>query len=90
MLVSPASRRRYLRLVSSADSGNPPCDGHHERLSRTHALDVPGPATVLSSDVKQKLKEALQRGAEHAARNARGVTEVENRLTVDPTVYAGV
>jgi len=40
--------------------------------------------------VRQKLKEALQRGAEHAARNARGVTEVENRLTVDPTVYAGV
>jgi osmotically-inducible protein OsmY len=73
------------------------------------------------SDVKQKIKEALQRGAqfdaehitveidghkaillgtvrsyaemrdaERAARNAPGVTEVENRLTVDPTVYAGV
>jgi osmotically-inducible protein OsmY len=73
------------------------------------------------SDVKQKIKEALQRGAqvdaehitveidghkaillgtvrsyaemrdaERAARNAPGVTDVENRLTVDPTVYAGV
>lgn len=73
------------------------------------------------SDVKQKIKDALQRGAqfdaehitvemeggkvilrgtvrsfaemrdaERAARNAPGVTEVENRLTVDPSVYAGV
>ena len=73
------------------------------------------------SDVKQRIKEALQRGAqfdaehitvdiegnqailrgtvrsyaemrdaERAARNAPGVTEVKNRLTVDPGVYAGV
>jgi osmotically-inducible protein OsmY len=71
------------------------------------------------SDVKQKIKDALQRGAEfdaehitvevegnkailrgtvrsfaemrdaeRAARNAPGVTEVDNRLTVDPSVYA--
>ena len=33
---------------------------------------------------------AEMRDAERAARNAPGVTEVENRLTVDPTVYAGV
>ena len=73
------------------------------------------------SDVKQRIKEALQRGAqfdaehitvdiegnqailrgtvrsyaemrdaERAARNAPGVTEVKNQLTVDPGVYAGV
>ena len=71
------------------------------------------------SDVKQRIKEALQRGAqfdadritvevdghravlrgtvrsyaemrdaERAARNAPGITEVENRLTIDPNVYA--
>ena len=71
------------------------------------------------SDVKRKIREALQRGAqfdadritvetqggrvilrgtvrsyaemrdaERAARNAPGVTDVENRLTVDPSVYA--
>ena len=72
-------------------------------------------------DVKQKIKEALERGAqfdsdritveidgnkailkgtvrsyaerrdaEHAARNAPGITEVENKLTVDPSIFAGV
>lgn len=72
------------------------------------------------SDVKQRIKEALQRGAqfdadritveieghkailrgtvrsysemrdaERAARNAPGITEVDNRLTIDPNVYAG-
>ena len=77
---------------------------------------VPAP-----SDVKQRIKDALQRGAqfdadrinveisgnktilkgtvrshaeyraaERAARNAQGITEVENKLTVDPTVYAAV
>jgi osmotically-inducible protein OsmY len=71
------------------------------------------------SDVKQRIKEALQRGAqvdaehiiveveghkailrgtvqsyaewrdaERAARNAPGITEVDNRLTIDPGVYA--
>ena len=71
------------------------------------------------SDVKQRIKEALQRGAqfdadhitvelsgsrvtlngtvrsfaelrdaERAARNAPGMTEVENHLTIDPSVYA--
>jgi osmotically-inducible protein OsmY len=73
------------------------------------------------SDVRQRIKEALQRGAsfdadritveiqgnkailrgtvrsyaemrdaERAARNAAGITEVQNLLTVDPTVYAAV
>jgi osmotically-inducible protein OsmY len=74
---------------------------------------------AVPADVKQKIKDALQRGAqfdaehitvdvqgnkatlrgtvrsfaemrdaERAARNAPGVLEVENRLTVDPSVYA--
>jgi len=78
-------------------------------------------AAPVPSDVKQKIKQALERGAqfdaehitveiegskailrgtvrsyaemrdaERAARNAPGVTEVENRLTVNPSVYAGV
>jgi osmotically-inducible protein OsmY len=73
------------------------------------------------SDIKEKIKDALQRGAqfdaehitveiqgskvilrgtvrsyaemrdaERAAHNAPGVTEVENRLTVDPSVFAPV
>jgi osmotically-inducible protein OsmY len=73
------------------------------------------------ADVKQKIKEALERGAqfdadrisvevdgnrailkgtvrsyaekrdaERAARNAPGITDVENRLTVDPSIFAGV
>jgi osmotically-inducible protein OsmY len=72
-------------------------------------------------DLKQKIKEALERGAqvdadritvevdgnkamlkgtvrsyvekrdaERAARNAPGITEVENKLTVDPSIFAGV
>lgn len=78
-------------------------------------------AAPAPSDVKQKIKEALQRGAgfdadritvevdghkailrgtvrsfaemrdaERAARNAPGITDVENHLTIDPNVYAGV
>jgi osmotically-inducible protein OsmY len=78
-------------------------------------------ARPVPADIKQKIKDALQRGAEfdaehitvemdgskvilrgtvrsfaemqdaaRAARNASGVTEVENRLTVDPSVYAAV
>jgi len=78
-------------------------------------------ARPVPADIKQKIKDALQRGAEfdaehitvemegskvtlrgtvrsfaemqdaeRAARNAPGVTEVENRLTVDPSVYAAV
>jgi osmotically-inducible protein OsmY len=73
----------------------------------------------LPSDIKQKIKDTLRRGAEfdaehitvdidgqkvvlrgfvrsyaemrdaeRAARNAPGVTEVENKLVVDPTLYA--
>jgi osmotically-inducible protein OsmY len=78
-------------------------------------------ARPLPSDLREKIKETLQRNAvldaeriqveivgskailrgtvrsyaemkdaERAARNAPGITEVENRLTIDPTVYAGV
>jgi osmotically-inducible protein OsmY len=78
-------------------------------------------ARPVPADIKQKIKDALQRGAEfdaehitvemdgskvilrgtvrsfaemqdaeRAARKAPGVTEVENRLTVDPSVYAAV
>jgi osmotically-inducible protein OsmY len=78
-------------------------------------------ARPLPSDVKQRIKEALQRGAEwdaeritveidgsravlrgtvrsysefrdaeRAARNAPGITEVDNRLTIDPSIYATV
>jgi osmotically-inducible protein OsmY len=78
-------------------------------------------AAPTPQDVKQKIKEALERGAqfdadridvevdghkailkgtvrsyaerrdaERAARNAPGITEVENRLTVDPSIFAGV
>jgi osmotically-inducible protein OsmY len=77
------------------------------------------PAVVMPSDVKQRIRQALERGAEfdadritvevngskailrgtvrsyaewrdaeRAARNAPGITEVENKLTVDPSVYA--
>jgi osmotically-inducible protein OsmY len=83
-------------------------------LITVHAAPTP-------TDVKQRIREALQRGvsfdaeritvevdghkailrgtvrsfaemtdAERAARNAPGITEVENRLTIDPNVYAGV
>jgi osmotically-inducible protein OsmY len=78
-------------------------------------------ARPTSQDVRQKIKEALERGAqfdadritvevdgnkailkgtvrsyaerrdaERAARNAPGITEVENKLTVDPSIFAGV
>jgi osmotically-inducible protein OsmY len=78
-------------------------------------------AQPLPSDIRQRIKDALQRGAEfdaeritvdiqgskvtlrgtvrsyaemkdaeRAARNAPGVSEVENLLTVDPSVFAAV
>ena len=78
-------------------------------------------ARTTPTDVKQKIKDALQRGAEfdaeritvdvegnkailrgtvrsyaemkdaeRAARNAPGIVEVENKLTIDPDVYAVV
>jgi osmotically-inducible protein OsmY len=83
-------------------------------LITIHAAPAP-------ADVKQRIKEALQRGAsfdaeritvdvdghkailrgtarsyaemkdaERAARNAPGITEVENHITINPNVYAGV
>jgi osmotically-inducible protein OsmY len=65
-----------------------------EALRRTVELDaeritveVEGHRVILKGTVRSyaELKEA-----ERAARNALGVTEVENRLTVDPNVYSTV
>jgi osmotically-inducible protein OsmY len=50
-------------------------------------VEVVGNKVVLRGTVRSY---AEMRDAERAARNAPGITEVENRLTVDPTVYAGV
>ncbi|HTD69611.1 MAG TPA: BON domain-containing protein [Gemmatimonadales bacterium] len=98
-----------------------------ERAVR-HLTGVQGVSNLISvkarptpTDVKEKIKETLQRGAEfdaeritveiegskailrgtvrsyaemrdaeRAARNAPGITEVENRLTVDPYAYVAV
>jgi osmotically-inducible protein OsmY len=95
-----------------------------ERAIR-HLTGVKGVSNLITvrvrptpSDIKEKVKEALRRGAEfdaehitveidgkkvilrgtvrsyaemrdaeRAARNAPGITEVENKLTVDPTVF---
>jgi osmotically-inducible protein OsmY len=107
-------------------------DGYYQKEAAERAVrymtGVKGVSNLITlrarpapSDVKQRIKEALQRGAqfdaehitvdiegnkailrgtvrsyaemrdaERAARNAPGVIEVENRLTVDPSVYAGV
>jgi osmotically-inducible protein OsmY len=107
-------------------------DGYYQKEAAERAVryltGVKGVSNLITlrarpapSDVKQRIKEALQRGAqfdaehitvdiegnkailrgtvrsyaemrdaERAARNAPGVIEVENRLTVDPAVYAGV
>ena len=50
-------------------------------------VEVQGHKVILKGTVRSY---AELRDAERAARNAPGVTEVENRLTVDPTVFAGV
>lgn len=107
-------------------------DWHYQREAAERAvrylIGVKGVSNLISvkarptpSDVKQKIKEALQRGAqfdaehitvdvdghkailrgtvrsyaemrdaERAARNAPGITEVENRLTVDPNAFVTV
>jgi osmotically-inducible protein OsmY len=107
-------------------------DFHYQREAAERAVralwGVKGVTNLLTvraaptpSDVKQKIKEALQRGAgfdaeritvevqghkavlrgtvrsfaemrdaERAARNAPGITEIENRLSIDPNVYAAV
>ena len=50
-------------------------------------VEVEGTKAILRGTVRSY---AEMRDAERAARNAAGVTEVENRLTVDPSVYAAV
>jgi osmotically-inducible protein OsmY len=65
-----------------------------ETLQRNAALDaeriqveIVGSKAVLRGTVRSY---AEMKDAERATRNAPGITEVENRLTIDPTVYAGV
>jgi osmotically-inducible protein OsmY len=50
-------------------------------------VDIEGNTAILRGTVRSY---AEMRDAERAARNAPGVTEVKNRLTVDPGVYAAV
>jgi osmotically-inducible protein OsmY len=54
-----------------------------ERIS----VEIQGNKAILRGTVRSY---AEMRDAERAARNAPGVTEVENKLTVDPGVYVGV
>jgi osmotically-inducible protein OsmY len=50
-------------------------------------VEISGSKAILKGTVRSY---AEYRDAERAARNAPGVTEVENKLTVDPTVFAPV
>lgn len=50
-------------------------------------IDIAGNKAILKGTVRSY---AEYRDAERAARNAPGITEVENKLTVDPTVFAPV
>jgi len=54
-----------------------------ERIS----VEIQGNKAILRGTVRSY---AEMRDAERAARNAPGVTEVENKLTVDPGVYVDV
>src|SRR5881392_1921914 len=115
--VAHARGRRGLVLPEGGGGARRPLShGRPGRVEPHH-----GEARPTSADVKVKIKEALQRGAEfdadhitveiegnkgilrgtvrayaemrdaeRAARNAPGITEVDNRLTVDPYAYAAV
>jgi osmotically-inducible protein OsmY len=50
-------------------------------------IDVEGNKVILRGTVRSYVE---RKDAERAARNVPGVMEVENRLTVDPSVFAGV
>ena len=50
-------------------------------------VDVDGNKAILKGTVRSYTE---KRDAERAALNAPGITEVDNRLTVDPAIYAGV
>jgi osmotically-inducible protein OsmY len=54
-----------------------------ERIS----VDIAGNKAILKGTVRSY---AEYRDAERAARNAPGISEVENKLTVDPTVFAPI
>jgi osmotically-inducible protein OsmY len=65
-----------------------------ETLQRAAALDadhitveIQGSKAILRGTVRSY---AEMKDAERAVRNAPGIVEVENKLTVDPTVFAGV
>jgi osmotically-inducible protein OsmY len=50
-------------------------------------VEVDGNKAILKGTVRSY---AEKRDAERAARNAPGITEVDNKLTVDPSIFAGV
>ncbi|HEV7387602.1 MAG TPA: BON domain-containing protein [Gemmatimonadaceae bacterium] len=50
-------------------------------------IEVSGNKAILKGTVRSY---AEKRDAERAALNAPGITEVENKLTVDPSIFAGV
>jgi osmotically-inducible protein OsmY len=50
-------------------------------------VEVDGHKAILRGTVRSY---AQKRDAERAARNAPGITEVENKLTVDPSVFAAI
>lgn len=50
------------------------------------SVEIAGSTAILRGTVRAY---AEKRDAERAARNAPGVTEVDNRLTIDPYAYAG-
>jgi osmotically-inducible protein OsmY len=60
---------------------------HAEFDAERITVDVDGNKAILRGTVRSY---AEKRDAERAARNAPGITEVENDLTVDPSVFATV
>ncbi len=58
---------------------------HAELDAERITVDVSGHKAILRGTVRSY---AEMKDAERAARNAPGITEVENKLTIDPSVYA--
>ena len=62
--------------------------GSYLRRDRQNiTVEVNGSKAILRGTVRSY---AERRDAERAARNAPGITDVENKLTVDPSIYAAV